>query len=96
MDVALVIAVLVVITYYAGELVWRERVLRVDQQIVVVDGSISEGDRYSANLLAQVRRWITDEETLIELTVDERPAAVIVDPYHNFIERNLDDNVKRL
>lgn len=65
-------------------------------QIVVVDGSIDEGDRYSANLLADVRRWVTEEETLIELTVDERPAAVIVDPYHNLIERNLDDNVKRL
>ena len=63
---------------------------------MVVDGSIDQGDRYSANLLAHVRLRITEEETLIELTVDERPAAVIVDPYHDFIERNLDDNVKRL
>ena len=65
-------------------------------QIVLVDSSIDEKDRYSANLLTDVRRWITEEETLIELIVDQRPAAVIVDPYHNFIERNFDDNVKRI
>jgi hypothetical protein len=32
----------------------------------------------------------------VEWIVNEKPAAVIVDPYHNFIERNLDDNVRML
>ena len=64
-------------------------------QIVVVDDSIDSGDRYSATLLADERRWFDQAETVVEFVVDKEPAAVIVDPYHNFVERNLDDNVKR-
>ena len=65
-------------------------------QIVVVDREIERSDRYNARLLADERHWIDDEETVVTFLVDEEPAAVIVDPFHNFIERNVDDNVKRL
>jgi ABC-2 type transport system permease protein len=65
-------------------------------QIVVVDDEINRSDRYNAKWLAESRPWISDETTTVEFIVDEKPAAVIVDPYHNFIERNLDDNVRML
>jgi hypothetical protein len=65
-------------------------------QIAVVDEEINRGDRYSARWLASERRWIDAERTQVEFIVNERPGAVVVDPYHNFIERNLDDNVKLL
>lgn len=29
-------------------------------------------------------------------TLEHTPATVIVDPYHNLVERDLDDDVKRL
>jgi hypothetical protein len=65
-------------------------------QIAVVDEEINRGDRYSARWLASERRWIDAERTEVEFVVNEKPGAVIVDPYHNFIERNLDDNVRLL
>jgi hypothetical protein len=65
-------------------------------QIVVVDDEINRSDRYNAKWLAESRLWVSDEETQVEFIVDEKPAAVIVDPYHNFIERNMDDNVRML
>lgn len=65
-------------------------------QIAVVDDEINRSDRYNARWLASERRWIDKEQTQVEFVVNERPAAVVVDPYHNFIERNLDDNVKLL
>jgi len=64
--------------------------------IVLVDDKIDEIDRYGAGLIHEERRWITEEETIVEIVVDQPPAAIIVDPYHNFIEREVDDNVKRL
>lgn len=65
-------------------------------QIVVVDEEINRSDRYNAKWLAAQRRWIDAEQTQVEFVVNEKPAAVVVDPYHNFIERNLDDNVRLL
>jgi hypothetical protein len=65
-------------------------------QIVVADGSIDDSDRYGARVLADTRQWFDQESVAIELIVEEKPVAVIVDPYHNFVERNLDDNVRRL
>lgn len=65
-------------------------------QLVVVDDEINRSDRYNAGWLAEHRQWITAEETTVEFIVDEVPAAIIVDPNHNFIERNLDDNVRML
>ncbi len=65
-------------------------------QVVVVDDEINRSDRYNARWLAASRQWITEEETTVEFIVSEKPAAVIADPYHNFIERNLDDNVRVL
>ncbi len=65
-------------------------------QIIVVDESIDSGDRYNATLLADERHWFDKERTEVEFIVDRAPSAVIVDPFHNFIERNMDDNVGRL
>lgn len=65
-------------------------------QIAVVDAEINRSDRYNAKWLASERRWIDTERTKVVFVVSQKPAAVIVDPYHNFIERNLDDNVKLL
>jgi ABC-2 type transport system permease protein len=65
-------------------------------QLVVVDDEINRSDRYNAGWLAERRQWITAEETEVEFIVAEVPAALVVDPYHNFIERNLDDNVRML
>ncbi len=70
--------------------------IREPVQIVVVDDEIKRSDRYNAGWLAESRQWITAEETEVEFIVAEVPAAIIVDPYHNFIERNLDDNVRML
>ena len=58
----------------------------------MVDAEINRSDRYNARWLAAERRWIDAEETEVVFVVNEKPAAVIVDPNHNFIERNLDDN----
>lgn len=65
-------------------------------QIAVVDEEINRSDRYNAKWLAARRLWIDAERTKVVFVVTQKPAAVIVDPYHNFIERNLDDNVKLL
>src|SRR5690606_25411966 len=65
-------------------------------QVVVVDAEVHRGARSNARGRAASRQWITDEETTVEFIVDEQPAAVIADPYHNFIERNMDDNVRLL
>ncbi len=76
----------------------RETPVRLHEpvQIVVVDGEINRSDRYNARWLAAERPWIDAEESEVEFVVAEKPAAVIVDPYHNFIERNVDDNVRLL
>ena len=63
-------------------------------QIVVVDDSIHTTDRYGAHRLAETRRWIDEETMVVEFVVDQEPAAVVVDPIHNFIERNINDNVR--
>lgn len=65
-------------------------------QIAVVDDEINRSDRYNAKWLASERRWIDAEQTDVQFVVDQKPAAIVVDPYHNFVERNLDDNVKLL
>jgi hypothetical protein len=37
---------------------------------------------------------ITEPETLITLTLDEKPAYLGIDPYNKLVDRNSDDNVK--
>ncbi len=64
-------------------------------QVVVVDDEINRSDRYNAAILAERRLWVDEEQSVVTFYVDEEPTAVIVDPYHNFIERNVDDNVRR-
>jgi ABC-type transport system involved in multi-copper enzyme maturation permease subunit len=65
-------------------------------QVVVVDEEIGRSDRYNATLLADERRFLDGERTQFEFLVNARPAAVIADPFHNYIERDVDDNVGRV
>jgi hypothetical protein len=39
---------------------------------------------------------ITESEQSFELIVDTKPARAGVDPFHKLIDRNPDDNVKRV
>jgi len=47
-------------------------------------------------VLHLAKHRITSGENRIEVTVDQQPAAVGVDPYHKLIDRNKDDNLKSI
>ena len=39
---------------------------------------------------------INEQETIIRLTLDEKPTHIGIDPYNKLVDRNSDDNVKAL
>ena len=42
------------------------------------------------------KRHITSDETTLKLVVDEEPYRAGIDPYNKLVDRNSDDNVKRV
>jgi aminopeptidase N len=50
----------------------------------------------SAAVLHLQKHRVTGGENTFEFTVDQRPAAVGVDPYHKLIDRKSDDNLRNL
>ncbi len=54
-----------------------------------------DGERQETVLLLEKRR-ITGPEVTFELVVDERPVRVGIDPYNKLVDRNSDDNVKKV
>ena len=42
------------------------------------------------------KRHITEADVTFELVVDEKPVRAGIDPYNKLIDRNSDDNVKKV
>lgn len=55
-----------------------------------------EGGPATGKLLKMEKRRITESEQSFELIVDTKPVRAGVDPFHKLIDRNPDDNVKRV
>jgi ABC-type transport system involved in multi-copper enzyme maturation permease subunit len=53
------------------------------------------GERRETVLLLE-KRHVTEPEMTFELVVDERPVRAGIDPYNKLVDRNSDDNVKRV
>ncbi len=55
-----------------------------------VDGETEE------KVLFLEKRRVTESEMVFEIVVDERPVRAGIDPYNKLVDRNSDDNVKRV
>ncbi|MEX2499465.1 MAG: ABC transporter permease subunit [Wenzhouxiangellaceae bacterium] len=56
-----------------------------------------DDDDFSPNAVLHLEKHrVTSGDSTFELTVDQRPAVVGIDPYHKLIDRKSDDNVKSL
>ncbi|MGK7295833.1 MAG: M1 family aminopeptidase [Candidatus Wenzhouxiangella sp. M2_3B_020] len=56
-----------------------------------------DDDEFSSDAVLHLEKHrVTGGENRFEFTVDERPAAVGVDPYHKLIDRQSDDNLRSL
>ncbi|MEM7356217.1 MAG: M1 family aminopeptidase, partial [Acidobacteriota bacterium] len=61
-----------------------------------VFGETQDGGRREETVLLLEKRHITDEDVTFELVVDEKPVRAGIDPYNKLVDRNSDDNVKRV
>ncbi len=74
-----------------------ETEIAIDDWIdVAVFGEEEEGGPSTGKLLKMEKRRITKSEQSFELIVDTKPVRAGVDPFHKLIDRNPDDNVKRV
>lgn len=56
-----------------------------------------DDDDFSGEAVLHLQKHrVTSGENTFEFTVDRRPAAVGIDPYHKLIDRKSDDNLKSL
>jgi len=90
---------------YAVRIRTRSRKLRADGH--GVETEIPLDDRIDVGVFGPKRggeetvlylakRHVTESETTFEVVVDERPVRAGIDPYNKLIDRNADDNVKRV
>ena len=63
--------------------------------IVVFGEEEIDGEKEEKVLFLEKRR-ITENEPSFELVVDELPVKAGIDPYNKLVDRNSDDNVKRV
>jgi len=64
-------------------------------QIILINNASDEGDIYAQTPIFEKRLWFNNTKTVIEFEVDQMPTEMVIDPYHNYVERNVTDNVVR-
>lgn len=63
---------------------------------VAVFGEEEVDGRKKQKVLFMEKRRINAAEPTFEVVVQEKPVRVGIDPYHKLVDRNIDDNVKRV
>ncbi len=74
-----------------------ETEIPIDDWIDVgVFGEKETGGKTEETVLFLEKRHVTDSDVTFELVVDEKPVRAGIDPYNKLVDRNSDDNVKKM
>jgi hypothetical protein len=74
-----------------------ETEIPIDDWIDVgVFGERQENGKKEETVLFLEKRRITETDVTFELVVDEKPVRAGIDPYNKLVDRNSDDNVKKV